>query len=344
MLFKYGNEIAKENSSIEKLEDLDCAATFIIKSLSDYINLITSLNKQKNGDCPSNKAVALCYRGIKDSTYKLEPSIKFSNLFDFESELVDEFIRLRPEEFNGINNDFELLSKMQHFGLPTRLLDFSYNPLVALYFACLENKVDEKVYEGSEIEKHKDGRVYVLFNEVEVIKAQKAANIICSMHRHEYGSLFHKDILKHKDLFDANKISTEDYITIVFKMIDGSIMLRPPYISERERRQESVFMVFANNMTGLDNWYIKTGDKLETSLYVKNRPQILFTDSLKLISDEELMSNYISFIIRSDDKSKILRELNYFGINEAFLFPELEYTANEIKNKYLKIIKKSEID
>ena len=39
--------------------------------------------------------------------------------------------------------DLELLAKLQHFGAATGLLDFSWNPLVALWFACQPNKKGE---------------------------------------------------------------------------------------------------------------------------------------------------------------------------------------------------------
>jgi hypothetical protein len=44
-------------------------------------------------------------------------------------------------------NDFECLAFAQHYGLATRLLDWSTNPLVALYFAVeMEGKTDSAVF------------------------------------------------------------------------------------------------------------------------------------------------------------------------------------------------------
>jgi len=76
-----------------------------------------------------------------------------------EKEVIEEFIRrsnLLVKE--KIDNDWELLILAQHFGLKTRLLDWSSNPLVALWFAC-----------SSEFHMNKPSYVYILNSTKEMI-------------------------------------------------------------------------------------------------------------------------------------------------------------------------------
>ena len=42
--------------------------------------------------------------------------------------------------------DLEILAKLQHFGAATGLLDFTYSPLVALWFACQNEECDGRVF------------------------------------------------------------------------------------------------------------------------------------------------------------------------------------------------------
>ena len=43
-------------------------------------------------------------------------------------------------------SDLEILAKLQHFGAATGLLDFTYSPLIALWFACRKEECDGKVF------------------------------------------------------------------------------------------------------------------------------------------------------------------------------------------------------
>ena len=47
---------------------------------------------------------------------------------------------------HGRMSELELLAKLQHFGAGTALLDFTWDPLVALWFACEEDNEDGKVF------------------------------------------------------------------------------------------------------------------------------------------------------------------------------------------------------
>ena len=103
-----------------------------VKTLKDFIEIIEGLDK------PAEDHVRY-YRG-QSVDAKLIPSVlRDPSLRDKESEMYNDIINARPEEFENCTCTFDKLVKMQHYGLPTRLLDISSNPLVALYMACSDN-------------------------------------------------------------------------------------------------------------------------------------------------------------------------------------------------------------
>lgn len=110
-----------------------------IKNLEDYISVL----KNELKDLYLDKNIRVYFRGesIDYKEGKCIPSIYRSNIE--EKEVYYKILRRYPEQFYNMSN-IDILAKMQHYQVPTRLLDVSTNPLVTLYFATSSDKKEEK--------------------------------------------------------------------------------------------------------------------------------------------------------------------------------------------------------
>lgn len=92
-----------------------------------------------------NSQQSFAWRGMSSADYRLTSSLQRElGAKATETELRDEEVRLlkAAREWGlgigpgGHVDDLQLLADLQHYGIATRLLDFTSNPMTALWFAC----------------------------------------------------------------------------------------------------------------------------------------------------------------------------------------------------------------
>ena len=79
------------------------------------------------------------YRGLSDADYPLITSLNrvCSHDLSLENSIIRNFKKYGYADLNQKDSFWQTLATGQHFGLPTRLLDWTYSPLVAAHFVTV---------------------------------------------------------------------------------------------------------------------------------------------------------------------------------------------------------------
>lgn len=100
--------------------------------------LINAVDTARPPSAVSDKNRRLVYRGASDASWKLTPSLLRSAgkaAKAMEEKVYRKFCQQLPADTDR-SDAWDIWCKGQHHGLPTRLLDWTRNPQVAMHFAC----------------------------------------------------------------------------------------------------------------------------------------------------------------------------------------------------------------
>lgn len=264
--------------------------------ISQFITILYrwcgAINNNKSNKCNSK----LFFRGQPNVKYKPLPSIfRTDNSIENENVIYNEAIQRNPSIFTPDMTAFDNLVKMQHYELPTRLLDITANPLVALYFACSgEKDIDE------------DGEVLVYLMPINQIKYRDndvvclLANLARRPQGFQYKSKSKQCTYLHEDVKNDKPTYNED--ASWDEAVHDVYCVLPKPNNDRIIKQDGAFFIFGMGET-------------------KNEPASLKTQPSRII-------------IKASAKQEILQALDLLGINEAALFPEPDKVMHQIKKVY----------
>lgn len=217
------------------------------KSFTDFISLIEKLQKRSTNE--------LWFRGCGKSNYKLVPTLyrhktikKIKDLTELEFKLMTRF-RQRSVPFHdkSFDNEWEILFFMQHYRVPTRLLDWTENPFIAFYFAVMSAAY---TFDGDKLKFDYPAAIWVLDP--------------VSWNRHALRNVS----------YDQGVLSTDDDqikgykpTTVFSGMNEFPVALYGTHNSPRIVAQRGVFTIFGQNMNPMEK--IHESDKFPTNCLVK---------------------------------------------------------------------------
>ena len=177
---------------------------------------------------------AYVYRGMEDTAYDLSTSLNRLGESHLERHLLRNFRKYSQIE-EAQNSIWNWLALAQHHGLPTRLLDWTYSPYVALHFTTNDfTKFD------------KDGVIWAVnYVDAKQYLPDQLKQIIDAEGSHIFTA----------EMLEQAADSLEGLADL--KREDFAVFFEPPSLDQRIVNQYAVFSMLSNPDRQLDHWLAK---------------------------------------------------------------------------------------
>jgi len=296
----------------EELPEIDSIACLL-----DAIERIATHHiETSQEDC--GESVVLYFRGesqlgTESCPWVLKPLVmRRKSLRKNEGKMLRELISRRPAEFANMTYALDQTVLAQHYGLPTRFLDVSRNPLVALFNACRDDwdkhgRLHIFAVPESLIKPFNSDTVSIIANFAKLTKDEQDVILGKEMPDHKY-ALHHSAMLRLYQGVKQEKPYFEERLNI--RHLYQVFVVEPQQSSERIRAQSGAFLASAFH------------DRFEPAKILARNAHI------------PIYAHYGLVIPKSCTKKGILHELQLLNVTAETLSPGLDESSKAIKEAY----------
>ena len=243
--------------------------------------------------------------------------------------LVD-LITRRPDDFAGESTALGQLVTAQHFGLPTRLLDVTRNPLVALFHATAKKDKSDDCH---------NGRLHVLAVPKSMVKpySSHSVSVVANFTRLRRGE---QNLLltKTEEYTDRERdcppstsgisLRGSDYLSAMSRLVQH-IRVEHPSFEERIEPYDLLRVFVVEPQQSNERIRAQSGAFLLSAFHERFDE----TEVRSLNKGIPIYHQY-TFEVPHRCKSHIRRQLRSLNITEETLYPGLEKAAHAVKKEY----------